>query len=155
LFCRHSKLTPKVLLNIDGEDILPDGDSMSTLQDNVWKPGDPIPGSCRWRAMLCQKFGADTFFDMIVGSENPMFAFLRKTHTLTDLKTLVVDSACVDRALAARPYFEQLIRSFEVAQLEDLQKGVADFQQVLDRWAAVRARGAAITLFSVATGKYD
>lgn len=97
-----------------------------------WHPGDPIPGSCAWRSMVGRSLGPEEFFRRQMGSENSMLAFLRVLHSddIEDASRVMVDPRFIQRCLNARPYMEQLAKSFGMFTADELLAGTVDFQQV-------------------------
>jgi len=155
IFTRHSDLTPKVLLHIDGEGILPDKDSMSQFVDtDHFDPNAPVPGSTAWRLECVENLGAEEFFRRMCLSENSLLAFLRQMLSVEEMRDLVVPPEFVERLLTARPYFEQLVRTFDVVPLDVLQQGKADFQQILDHWQVYHREQKPLTLFHLVTALY-
>tara|TARA_R110002050_G_scaffold295730_1_gene454905 strand:- start:1176 stop:1766 length:591 start_codon:yes stop_codon:yes gene_type:complete len=86
LFARHSSLTPETLLNIDGEDVFPDSESMQNFLDTQWQDGEPIPGSTLWRQTMSEFHGRDKFFELQVDSENPLLMYLRELLSPEEIK---------------------------------------------------------------------
>lgn len=158
IFTNVSRLTPKTILNIDGEDIMPDEGNMAHFLDSHWSPGEPLPGSVAWREKILNALGGDEFFRRQMSSENSMLAFLRilQNDDIDSAAAVTLDSAVVERCLAARPYIESLVKSFGVAPVEELYAGQTNFQQVLDIWAQrLAARpDVPISLRELTTGEY-
>lgn len=147
--------------------------------DRTWKLGDPIPGlhikyfsdswigSTEWRQSCSENLGPDVFFEKMVSSENPMLAFLRRKHKLSEMKELKLSPFVLYNCFAAVPYIEQLVRSFDVLPLELLQEEKADFQVrgdatcfwpwkiILKHWKNEYESGNPVTLFKLITGLYD
>jgi hypothetical protein len=68
-------------------------------------------GSSEWRRTCSEELGPDKFFEMMVSSENPMLAFLRRKHTLSELKELVLAPLVLYNCAGAAPFIEQLVCS--------------------------------------------
>lgn len=156
IFTRHSQLTNEAIVNIDGEAIMPDENSMKDLKDTSWQPGEPIPFTCEWLKEVCETLGPDGFFERFAESENPYMMLLRKSHTLAQMKGLPLADEVVFDALKAQSYLESLARSFGVVPLETLRRDEADFQKVLAKWKGFKLRepDRPITLFQLVTGVY-
>jgi len=155
IFTRHSQLTPKTTVHIDGEYILPDPMQISHYSINeTWDQSNPIPGSTKWRQERSADLGADNFFEMMIESENPILSFLKLKSTLSDLKGLVLPYYTIENCLQGWPYYEQLCRSFEVVPLDVLERREADFQIILRHWHRHTELLKPITLKQLITGCY-
>lgn len=156
IFTRHSDLTPKVLLHIDGEGIIPDHDSCSQFIDVAYNKDDPIPGSLAWRRSCSSFLGDEEFFNRMCDSSNILLSFLRQqNHSYNELANLELSMPFLEHVLQARGYFESLVKSFDILPVEDLQNGSADFQLTFDQWEACYKQKKPITLFNLVTGLYS
>lgn len=155
IFTRHSDLTPKVLLHIDGEGILPDRDSCSQFVEANYNNDEPIPGSLDWRRSCCSFLGEDEFFNRMCDSNNLLLAFLRQNYSQEEMANLEVPKTFLGHVLSARGYFESLVKSFDVLPSEELQNGTTDFQCTFDLWQSCLDKKKPITLYNVVTGMYN
>ena len=140
---------------MDGEDIMPDADSMAQFLESKWTPGDPIPGSLAWRKEMSGLHTPERFFKRAVNSENPLLSYLTRKMDPDDLARLEIPKDFLQTLLDARPWYEKLARSFDIYSSADLEKGSTDFQQTLTQWQACYDQNEKLTLFSVICGLYQ
>mmetsp|Transcript_8724 Transcript_8724/g.27817 ORF Transcript_8724/g.27817 Transcript_8724/m.27817 type:complete len:374 (-) Transcript_8724:2142-3263(-) len=138
LFTRHSNLTSKVILLIDGEDIIPNRHIAMRLTASET---GPIPGTREWRQFLVERHGgaARLARDIMSASQNPLLVLTRRlcnNDIDLALQTPVARST-LQRVVAARPHLEALARSFNIVPLEELEEGTLDFQRTCDVWQQV------------------
>jgi hypothetical protein len=138
LFTRHSNLTSKVVLLIDGEDIIPNRHIAMRLTASE---AGPIPGTREWRESLVERHGgaARLARDIMRSSQNPLLVLTRRLcdNDLDAALRTPIARTTLQRAVAARPYLESLARSFNVVPLEALEEGTVDFQRTCDTWQQV------------------
>jgi hypothetical protein len=155
LFTRHSSLTPEVLLNIDGEDIMPDEGSMQQFLESKWKKGDPIPGSLQWRREMSDSHTPTRFFKRMVNSDNPLLSYLRRTMDFDEIMELEIPPTFIDKVIEAQPWYEQLARSADLSSQSDLKGGKCDFQQTIARWKEASLQKRKVTLLNLISGIYS
>ena len=151
----QSNLTPKVLLHIDGEGILPDEESEKQFLDAEKTEGNIIVGSLAWRKHTSNSVGKNYLFDQMCNSTNILLAYLRLHHTIDEMADLELSPEFVELVLGSRIHFESLIRTFDILPLPTLLEGQADFQKTFDEWERCYAAGKPIKLFNLVTGDYE
>ena len=60
----------------------------------------------------------------------------------------------IRQVVSAKPWFEQLTRTFDVYSLETLKEGKADFQKTLTFWEKSLEREEKLSLFTAVCGTY-
>eukprot|EP00009_Paramoeba_aestuarina_P013446 CAMPEP_0201541840 /NCGR_PEP_ID=MMETSP0161_2-20130828/71692_1 /ASSEMBLY_ACC=CAM_ASM_000251 /TAXON_ID=180227 /ORGANISM="Neoparamoeba aestuarina, Strain SoJaBio B1-5/56/2" /LENGTH=155 /DNA_ID=CAMNT_0047949403 /DNA_START=758 /DNA_END=1225 /DNA_ORIENTATION=+ len=140
---------------MDGEDIMPDEDSMKQFLDSQWTPGTPIPGSLKWRQEMSKLHTPDRFFRRMMNSENALLSYIRRIiPDYEELAALELSRDFMGRVLEGKEWYEKLARSFDIFSSQDLIEEKADFQQTLKKWQLLYDRKEPLTLYKLTTGLY-